>query len=239
MRCKFAQIAIVLLLVGGCGFASQVVDRIIATVNGKPVLQSELEDEIRFEALQEARPPTVVTAAERNAAFQRLIERQLLLQQMQDLYMPTAAEIARREEDIRVLYPSAKSNAAWESVLASYGFTQKELDDLISSQLQTLRFVEMRLRPTVRVQRSEIVAYYNDKLVPQVKRMGAEPDPLSAVADKIEELLTQQKIDKMFSTWMQNLRSQSEIHIMDPELKGAATDTKAPSGAGGNEAPSH
>ncbi len=239
MRLKFAQIAIVLLLATGCGFASQVVDRIIATVNGKPVLQSELEDEIRFEALQEARPLTAVTAAERNAAFQRLIERQLLLQQMQDLYMPTAAEIAHREEDIRVLYASAKSNAAWKSVLASYGFTQKELDDLISSQLQTLRFVEMRLRPTVRVQRSEIVAYYNDKLVPQVKRMGAEPDPLSAVADKIEELLTQQKIDKMFSTWMQNLRSQSEIHIMDPELKGAAKDTEAPFGAGGNEAPSH
>jgi len=239
MRLRFSQIAIVLLLAAGYGFASQVVDRIIATVNGKPVLQSELEDEIRFEALQEARPLAAVTAAERNAAFERLIERQLLIQQMQDLYMPTAAEIAHREEDIRVLYPNAKSNAAWTGVLASYGFTQKELAELISSQLQTLRFVEMRLRPTVRVERSEVVAYYNDKLVPQVRRMGAEPDPLSAVAGKIVELLTQQKIDKMFSTWMQNLRSQSEIHIMDPELKGTGKDTEAPSGEGGNGASSH
>ena len=52
--------------------AGQIVDRVVTSVNGHVVLQSDWEQEVAFEALSNGRDPDSFTAAERQAALERL-----------------------------------------------------------------------------------------------------------------------------------------------------------------------
>src|SRR5258707_14048108 len=60
----------------------QVIDRGVTNVNGHVVLQSDWEQEVAFEAFANARDPDSFTSAERNAALNRLIDRELMREQL-------------------------------------------------------------------------------------------------------------------------------------------------------------
>ena len=62
--------------------AANVIDGIAATVNGTAILQSDVEEAIRCEALLEGRPLAAVTAPMEQEVLQRLIDQELLRQQL-------------------------------------------------------------------------------------------------------------------------------------------------------------
>src|SRR6059036_3866392 len=55
------------------GYGADILDRIVATVNGHIILQSDWEDEIRYEAFINGRTLTTLTPATRKASLDRLI----------------------------------------------------------------------------------------------------------------------------------------------------------------------
>ncbi len=55
--------------------AGQIVDRVVTSVNGHVILQSDWEQEVAIEAFSNARDPDSFTSAEGNAALNRLIDR--------------------------------------------------------------------------------------------------------------------------------------------------------------------
>src|ERR1700749_287587 len=63
-------------------FAGSVVDRVVANVNGHVVLQSDWEEEVSFEAFEDGKDPASFTEAERKAALDRLIDQELLREQV-------------------------------------------------------------------------------------------------------------------------------------------------------------
>jgi hypothetical protein len=207
-------LALLLLLLAGIASAQEIetIDRIIATVNRTPVLQSEWEDSLRYEAFLQGRPPQSFTEAERQASLGRLIDRVLIEQQMQADYSPTKEEVAAKLQDIRQQLKGADSDQGWQEMLRQYGLTETALSRATENQLKIMRFVELRLRPTVRVDRNDIADYYNEKLVPDLKKAGVEPQPLEKVSARIRELLVQQRIELVLEDWLVNLRAQSEVH---------------------------
>ena len=62
--------------------AGQIVDRVVTNVNGHVVLQSDWEQEIAFEAFSQGRDPDSFTTDERKAALDRLIDQELLREQV-------------------------------------------------------------------------------------------------------------------------------------------------------------
>jgi uncharacterized protein HemY len=80
------------------------------------------------------------------------------------------------------------------------------------------------------IDRSAVEAYYRDTLLPQLHKSGVTKDPpLTDVQRQIREILTQQRMDQMLSTWLQNLRGQSRVHIMldaSQDATGGATAAK-------------
>jgi peptidyl-prolyl cis-trans isomerase SurA len=230
MRHRWLQIALLLTLAVECSRAGNVIDRIVAVVNGHPLLQSDWNDAANFEALQRGQAPNTTAAPGRRATFDRMVEQELVRQQMQAIYTPEPEVIRQRERELRGLYPEASTDAGWEKLLASYGFDRAQLEDAISAQLQTVRFVDIRLRPTVKVDSAEIEAYYRDKLAPEVRKTGAEPDPLSSVSGRINDLLVEEKINKVFFDWIANLRTQSKIEVfLDEENQAPEAEPAAKS----------
>jgi hypothetical protein len=71
--------------------------------------------------------------------------------------------------------------------------------------------VDVRLRPAVDIDSKSIESYYSQQFLPQLHQAGEQELPLADVTPEIKELLTQQKMNKLLSAWLQNLRALSEI----------------------------
>ena len=192
----------------------EVVDRTIAVVNHHMLTWSDLDEEMRFEALENGRDPSAAGAEERRSAFQHLVEYKILRDQMQGLAPASDDEVNARVAEIRGLWKMAKDDAAWAATLSRYGLTEAELRALVEGQIEMLRVVDFRVRPLVRVTRSEIEDYYSTTLAPQVMARGEKPEPLVNVREKIRELLMEQKMSRETEKLLQNLRAQSDVQIL-------------------------
>ena len=74
-----------------------------------------------------------------------------------------------------------------------------------------MRQVEARLRPAVQIDPDSIESYYRDHFLPQLRNAGAQDVPLAQVSSKIREILTEKKVNELFSSWLQSLRAGSKI----------------------------
>lgn len=200
------------------GFAGEIVDRIVATVNGHVILQSDWEDTLCYQAFVAGRPLDQITAEDRKAALDRLIDQELLREQMQSSDFPhaTELEVAARIAEVRNQYPQAGTNSSWQALLVRYGLTESDLKSRVALELDLLRLVDARLRPSVQIDSKSIESYYHQQLLPQLREKGAREVPLSEVTPKIRELLTQQKMNQLLTAWLQNLRASSEIRTQAP-----------------------
>jgi hypothetical protein len=214
----FAATPLLLLFVLRGARAAEVVDRIVASVNGQIISLSDWEQEIAFESLRDTRPLTEVSSKQKDEALHHLIDQELLRQQTARVEAQPASvqEIDEQLAQIRALYPAASSEEGWQAVLSAHQMTEEELKNHIHAQLDLLRLVDARLRPTVHVDGRSIESYYRDRFVPQLKKEGAAPPPLEQVRPKITEILLQQKIDESLNTWLTSLRASGEITIADP-----------------------
>ncbi|MFZ0814617.1 MAG: SurA N-terminal domain-containing protein [Candidatus Sulfotelmatobacter sp.] len=193
---------------------AEVIDRIIATVNGHVILQSDWDEALCYEALLSNRPLSQFTEDDRRAVLDRLIDQELLRGQMKsaDFRHATDSEVAARVADGRK-QSKASSPAAWQSLLAQYHLTEKDVFEHVRQQIDVMRLVDARLRPAVQIDSKSIEAYYRDQFVPKLKKTGASEVPLAEVSTKIRELLTEQKVSEMLVSWLQTLRSEGQIHI--------------------------
>jgi len=205
--------AAVLLAIAAPARGGDVLDRIVATVNGQIILQSDWQDALRYEAFIDGRSLEQLAAQERKAALDHLIDQELLREQMRSANFrhATEEEVSGRIQEIRKQYPGAGSEEGWRATLARYGFSEDELKQRVSLQLDLMRLVDTRLRPNVNVDSQSIERYYNQELLPQLRQSGAKEVPLAEVSPQIKELLTQQKMNQLLVSWLQTLRSGSEI----------------------------
>jgi hypothetical protein len=207
-----------LLLLPVAALAGEIIDGVIATVNRKPVLLSDWDDAVRFEAFMQQKPLRAVTEADRVAALQRLIDRRLLAIQMinPDYLAPSRDEVHGGVEKLRAQIPGAEDEQGWQAVMAAYGFTQRGIEACLRSEMQMMNFVEVRLRPNIHVQPEEVEAYYRAQVLPDLEKAGVKVVTLQEVASRIRELLVQQHMDELLDAWLHNLRQQTPVHSTVP-----------------------
>jgi hypothetical protein len=195
--------------------AGQVIDRIVATVNGHIILQSDWDEALSYEALLNGRPLNQFTDDDRRAVLDRLIDQELLGEQMKSALFQraSASEAAASVASARKLYPESATDEGWQSVLAGFGLKEKDLVAHVQQQIDLMRLVDAHLRPAVQIDSKTIEAYYREKFIPQLKPAIAAEAPSADVAAKIRELLTQEKVNELMITWLQSLRSESKVNV--------------------------
>ena len=202
-----------LLALGVRPGSAEVIDRIVATVNGHIILLSDWEDSLRYEAFSGGQPLDRITTEERKAALDRLIDQELLREQQPAADPPHASpeEVAQRVAEIRKQYAGAETELGWKALLDKYRLSEETLRHHVALELDLMRLVDARLRPSVTVDSKSIESYYNQELLPQLRQSGAQSVPLAEVTGKIKELLIQKKISQLLTTWLHNLRAGSQI----------------------------
>jgi peptidyl-prolyl cis-trans isomerase SurA len=203
---------------------AEVVDRIVATVNGHIILQSDWDEALCYEALLNGRTLDQFSEDERRAVLDRLIDQELLGEQMKSAFFQhaTEAEAGARIADARKHYPDAATAEGWQAVLNRFRLTEKDVLIHVQQQIDLMRLVDAHLRPTVQIDNKTIEAYYREKFVPQLKQNGAGEVALADVSGKIRELLTQEKVSELLVSWLQSLRSESKVSI--PGAAGSVAD---------------
>jgi peptidyl-prolyl cis-trans isomerase SurA len=215
---RFVAPLLALALVAFCSSkaGAVVLDRIVATVNGHVILQSDWQDAVRFEAFAAADQHSQLSPADQKSVLDRLIDQELLHEQMRagDAQLTTQQQVASRIGEIRKLYPGAETDAGWQTILQRYGFTEEDVRNRVSRTLEIMSLVDARLRPDVTIDPASITSYYNQQLLPQLQAEGAGNVPLAEVTPKIKELLTEQKISELLVSWLEDLRAGSDIHTL-------------------------
>jgi SurA N-terminal domain len=195
--------------------AGPIVDRVVTNVNGHVVLQSDWEEEIAFEALLNGRSPDSLTTEERNAALDRLVDQELLREQVRPGTTVPSPEVQARVSDVRKLQPDSSTEQGWRATLRRYGLTQEALEKRLADEIQLMRLVQDRLRPSIQIDQQAIERYYHDELVPDIKKAGGTAQPLTDVYGKIKTLLAEKKMNELLTNWLASLRSGSEIRASD------------------------
>ena len=106
---------------------------------------------------------------------------------------------------------TATTSSAWQAVLARYGLAQKQARNLASPRHLGAC---IRWKPDS-VHRSDPTPDHRvvlpRRLSSRIAQAGAQDVPLAQVSGKIREILTEQKVNELFSSWLQSLRSESKI----------------------------
>jgi hypothetical protein len=214
---RFAQFALLLSFSLLCAAQQpQVIDRMVAIVDNHVITQSDWDEQQRFEALAEGRSAAGIQPSA--AALERLIDRVLISEHLSGARMQhaTPEEIKAQIAAIRKQLPPAQGqdDASWRKTLAEYLISEEDLTQIVAEQVDVLRFVEIRFRPSVQVTPEEMEAYYNKTLVPELKKAGA-PDSnlpqLKQVEDRIRQVLVEERVNEILNSWEQSLRAQANI----------------------------
>ena len=195
-------------------------DRVVAVVNEDLILESDLDEEARMAAFQ---PIRVQEAATREQLIERLIDRDLILQQIR-LLPQAAIEDAQVDSELRVLRKNipecvaygCETDAGWEKFVAAQGFTVEELRERWRQRMEVLRFIEARFRMGIRISQAEMDAYYTGTLVPAYAKEKVTAPAEAAIADQIQEILLQQQVDKLLDDWLTSLRAEGSVKIVKP-----------------------
>jgi peptidyl-prolyl cis-trans isomerase SurA len=218
-----------------------ILDHVVAVVNNQAILASDIDDEIRLSVLDPGRGGLGVLT--RVNALDQLIGRDLIQQQIrqEDLESsaPAQAEVDVRLAQIRKELPACvrhncASDEGWNRFLAAHGLTVERVETYLRYRLEILRFIELRFRQGIDILPEEIAAYYHDTLLPQYAKGEAIP-ALDQVSARIEEILLQQRVNRLFDDWLSNLRKQGEVEVLDPTLESPAV-APAPALAGTTDA---
>jgi peptidyl-prolyl cis-trans isomerase SurA len=208
-----------------------VLDRVVAVVNNQPILWSDITNEIRFAVLDPAEVNGTLTPQH---ALQQLISRTLIQQQIrqedESAALPTDDEVKAREMDLRKDLPACMrmnctTDAGWQIFLKTNGLTAEQTDNYLRLRLEILRFIEIRFRQGIRISPEETQAYYRDKLLPKYPKASQAP-PLSSVASRIEEILLEEQVNVMFGNWLDNLRKQGDVEVLDAGLEPSAAPSE-------------
>ena len=217
---------------------AEIVDRVVAVVGNRMISWSDLLAEADYQAFLAGHPPMEPMESARKESLRqeslrqeslgqeslrqeslrqvlsRLID-QVLLEQSHDTFPfspPENGETQGRLEEIRKRFPDPE---AYRKALAQHKLTEAVLVRRLEREANLMAFVEYRLRPQVSLDPAQVERYYDETLVPELRRQGqAEAPALSEVRESIEEILVQQEISRRLEEWLRELRERVAVKIL-------------------------
>ena len=218
------QLVLVAALLGGACLA-ETVDRIVVVVNKRIILASEWDQAVRFEALADHKDLKTITAVDCAHTLDRLIDQELLEQQIANTtYQPASAEeLAKAVASVRQQVLPQGSDDDWHALLAHYGLSDDDVEERVRVVLDIERFINLRFRPNIHIDPRTIEAYYRNTLVPRIEAEHGQMVSLKDASQGIEDELVQERINEGVSAYLKTLRSQSHIQRMTtPAAEGQA-----------------
>ncbi len=197
---------------------ARVVDRIVATVNGRVITQSELELEARIALVQrggvEAAEVTIDETVLKGALELSIGER-LGAEEAEKLQAFTL-EPGEINEALAAFEKKFVSPADFRRFLERHEADLLQLAALLTRSMRAEKLLESKLRLRAQVSESELRAAY----VRQQHRLNV---PFEQVREDLRESLTRQKYAGIVRSELAKLRHSADVRIIAPFARGSAT----------------
>ena len=202
---------------------SESLDHIVAIVNQDVILESDVQEEMRFALLEPVGIPSGSDTPRR--AARRLINRTLILQQMKIQQQPgvtvTDSEAEKDLAEARKHLPRCKpydctTEAGWKEFLAANNLDEQDVLLHWKQRMEILRFIDIRFRTGIRISKPEIADYYQKSILPAYAHDKAKPPTMEALTPRIQEVLLQDHVNGLLQDWLKSLRQEGSVQILDP-----------------------
>lgn len=190
----------------------EVVDRMIATVNGQLITYSDL---LWQSALQPGTPIDTPRKEDLEAALERLIDQRLVLQEAEKLPHVHANE-REVDESLGDLVRRFPSQAEFQQRMGRVGLTAARLREIVHDRLDMEKYLDFRFRSFTVVTPREVEAYYRDVYTPRARRQspGRIVPKLEEVRGEIQKMLTEDKVSSDMAKYLDGARSSAEITVL-------------------------
>jgi hypothetical protein len=181
-------------LVGGG--RSEVIDRIIAVIDGHIITASDLRQERQIRGLLAEK------AAGDAALVKEMIDSYLINQEMVD-YPNIDVSTAEIDEEIEKL-----------KIRPSGDMTN--LRSALQRRVRVQKFFDLKFRQSIRPSDDEIRKYYDDVFVPEARKRGMNTIPAltdPAMNAAIRDNVIQENLDREVEVWLEALRRRSNVEV--------------------------
>jgi peptidyl-prolyl cis-trans isomerase SurA len=202
-----AAITLIVMFAGGVARAQQVVDRIIARVEGDVLLQSDLRELGQFQQLQGG------NLEPESTRLNELIDQWVIEHEGQ------AAQFSQPSDgDVNAAVDQLKKNIGGEDVfrkrLKETGLTAASVRRIVARILFYSRYLDYKFRTAAQIDAAAEEKYYNAEFAEQMKARGEKLPTLESVRPAIHELLVQEDISKRAAEWLTESRSRIKVEMV-------------------------
>ena len=205
MRLSIPLLALLLALVG----RAEILDRTVAVVGTEAIMASQVEMQIRLQAMFNGAEPDLSEAAMKQA-LERLVEQRLV---ETDMTLAGLKNVEGRELEAAFaeLRGTRFGGRTFEQALEHYGVKERDVRMFLRRQLQFTHYVEFRFRAGLQVNDEALTAAYK-------QRFGGAQDapPLATVREELREQVLAQRTETMLDERVRQLRSETRIAFLDP-----------------------
>ena len=198
---------------------SEIVDRVVAIVGTEAVTLSEIDLELRLEALfSESEPGGMGNRGEE--VLRRLIDRRLVMQDLSltPFLQVQAADVDRQVEQLRD--QRFLGGRDLEAALRHYRLTLEECRSFLKEQIAFERYVTFRFKTGLAASRQAIETFYQDEYLVLQRERGEPAAPLEEVSDLISRIVVERRATELLETRLLELRSLLRIESRLGPAKG-------------------
>ena len=186
--------------------SARVVDRIVARIEDDIILQSQLRELGTFQQLVDGQ------AESDDKLLDELIEQWMVETEATASHFPLAAKSEVDRELLRISQQFATPEL-YAARLNELGLSGAQVRQLLTQQIYVERYIDYKFRPSVRIEPSDIDAYYQKELLPELAKKNQPAPDRAAVEEQIRELLIQRGISDMTVKWLDDTKSRLKIEI--------------------------
>jgi parvulin-like peptidyl-prolyl isomerase len=174
---------------------AEILDRIVAVVDGHIITLSDLAQEREIRARLGEKP-----IDDDKALLQELLENRLIESQMADF---PGMEVT--DEEV---------NTELNELQTIQDNPSQSIREAVRKRLQMQRFFDVRFRQFLRASDDEVRKYYDEVFAPEARKRGVNPvPPLEQVADMIRMNIIEEKLNHEVMNWLEAIRRRSNIEI--------------------------
>jgi hypothetical protein len=193
----------VVLLVLASGSQAEIIDRILAVVEGQLITLSDVRAVTRLglEAVPQGEDPL-------RGILDRLIERHLMLVEVERYAPPEPSPeaIDAGLAAVRARFPDA---LAFETTLHQVGMTAEHLRRYTRDALRIEAYLQQRFTATIQPSEDEIAGYY--RLHAEDFTRGGALTPFEAVRQEVRARLIDERRRALVEEWLAGLRRRADV----------------------------
>lgn len=202
LRC--AACVLVLLLVAP--LRADVIDRVLATVGGSLVLQSDVAAVSRFGLIT---PPPGIDPVQ--WTLDRLIERRLMLTEV-ERYAPPEPDRTLVDARMQAIDERIGSGEKLDAITRETGMTVEQLRRYVRDDLRIEAYLQQRFGGFYQPTEDEIVRYYRENA--QRFMRGGTLLPFSEARELVREAVMAERRAASVREWLAGLRRRTEVNIV-------------------------